>query len=177
MTWIDFRFNSLGGSLPTQIGQLSAVTTLLVQGNSISGIIPTELGLLTNMAGYLYLGQNSFQGQIPATLAQLTRLNNLQARVGGLSPPPARLLADGVWAAQFALLFPKRLSLSCNALATTNRIPLNGPFFLPPSPLVSNPSPPACRCPPPLPAARSKICRSWLVPFRSTLESFRSSRR
>ena len=73
-----------GGSLPSQLGGLDALTYLVVQGGSISGSIPTELGLLTGLA-YLYLAANSLTGSIPTQIGGLTGITHLTLNTNGLS--------------------------------------------------------------------------------------------
>ena len=63
--------NSLSGSLPPELGNLTNLTTLYLFNNSLSGIIPSELGNLTNLTS-LGLSDNSLSGSIPAELGNLT---------------------------------------------------------------------------------------------------------
>ena len=52
-----------------------SVTELRLSGNSLSGSIPSELGNLTNLTG-LYLNDNSLSGSIPSELGNLTNLRS-----------------------------------------------------------------------------------------------------
>jgi len=75
----ELRLNSNGlrGSLPTSLGNLSALTWLELQYNELSGNIPTELGGLTELTE-LSLYYNSFTGSIPPELGNLGKLNALR---------------------------------------------------------------------------------------------------
>lgn len=67
--------NHLAGSLPAELGSLSALTVLDVDGNSTGGSIPPELGNLSNLTS-LDIGFN-VSGTIPPRLCNLSRLNHL----------------------------------------------------------------------------------------------------
>ena len=56
-----------------ELGQLSQMTWLSLDGNQLTGGIPAELGQLTHLQG-LRLQTNQLTGGIPMELAQLTRL-------------------------------------------------------------------------------------------------------
>ncbi|KAK3251819.1 hypothetical protein CYMTET_38871 [Cymbomonas tetramitiformis] len=43
--------NSLTGTVPTELGELTRMITLYLFGNSLTGTVPTELGELTRMNG------------------------------------------------------------------------------------------------------------------------------
>ena len=51
--------NNLGGTIPTTIGNLVALTSLELSGNNLTGSIPAELGNLANL-NILTLGENDF---------------------------------------------------------------------------------------------------------------------
>ena len=67
------------GSIPTQLGSLSNLTSLAVSGNQLTGTIPTELGNLSNLT-FLYLHQNQLTGTIPTELADLSNLTEVLTR-------------------------------------------------------------------------------------------------
>ena len=68
--------NALSGVLPTELGLLTALTEMMVDENSLTGSLPTELGLATAM-GFLYMFGNSFAGVLPTELGLLTALVEL----------------------------------------------------------------------------------------------------
>ena len=41
--------SSLTGTLPSELGLLTALVELILDGNSLTGSLPTELGLLTSL--------------------------------------------------------------------------------------------------------------------------------
>jgi len=76
--------NSLSGSIPAELGNLTNLRFLYLNNNSLSGSIPVELGNLTNST-YLYLNNNSLSGSIPAELGNLINLTNLRLSSNSLS--------------------------------------------------------------------------------------------
>ncbi len=77
VTQLRLQSNGLKGTLPTTIGNLSALNWLELQYNELSGSVPSELGsmtLLTELALYY----NSFNGSIPPELGNLSKLNALR---------------------------------------------------------------------------------------------------
>ena len=66
----------ISGTLPTEIGNLAALTQLTLSNNLLSGSIPTQLGSLTGLT-WLLLDNNLFSGSIPTQLGSLTALTDL----------------------------------------------------------------------------------------------------
>ena len=81
---ISLYDNSLTGSIPAELGNLTNLTNLTLSVNSLTGSIPAELGNLTNLTN-LYLGSNSLSGNIPAELSNLTNLTGLRLGDNSLS--------------------------------------------------------------------------------------------
>jgi hypothetical protein len=79
--------HGLTGSIPSEIGNLSRLTVLILRWCNFSGTIPSEIGLLTNMETIQWEG-NNFDGTLPEELNNLTELSKLARRVvyclGGL---------------------------------------------------------------------------------------------
>nr|NIO82508.1 hypothetical protein [Candidatus Aminicenantes bacterium]NIQ68369.1 hypothetical protein [Candidatus Aminicenantes bacterium]NIT24412.1 hypothetical protein [Candidatus Aminicenantes bacterium] len=80
---IDLSYNELGGTIPSEIGDLSQLTKLdLKQDGSpqsydpISGPIPTTIGSLGQLR-YLDFSGNDFNGNIPTEIGNLTNLEYL----------------------------------------------------------------------------------------------------
>ncbi len=69
--------NQLSGTIPTELGSLTNLTHLWLDGNQLSGGIPSALGSLTNL-GNLRLDGNQLTGEIPSELGSLTNLTHLR---------------------------------------------------------------------------------------------------
>ena len=68
--------NSFGGTMSTHIGNISAIPvfdSLAISGNQFSGSLPSELGILTSLTT-MNLAYNEFAGQIPSELENIERL-------------------------------------------------------------------------------------------------------
>ena len=79
--------NRLSGSIPPELGNLSALTYLHIWGGTgLSGSIPSELGNLSNLTS-LSLSFNSLSGSIPSALGNLTSLEFLRLSGNQLSGP------------------------------------------------------------------------------------------
>ena len=70
---IDLGSNQLVGKLPSSIGLLTTLDTLLIDNNFISGTIPSQLGDMSSITA-LKLDHNSFTGTLPNYLTNLTTL-------------------------------------------------------------------------------------------------------
>jgi len=67
--------NNLQGSLPSQIGLLTSLTSYLdFSQNTLSGSLPSQIGLLTGMVSYFDVWHNNINGTIPSQLGQLTAM-------------------------------------------------------------------------------------------------------
>jgi len=61
--------NRLNGTLPTQIGLMTAMESMFSFGyNSITGTLPTQIGLMTAMESHFYLPSNSITGTLPTQI-------------------------------------------------------------------------------------------------------------
>ena len=70
--------NKLAGVIPTEIGQMTKLTTGgngLFWSNKLTGTIPTELGMLGKMSDEFGLAANSFSSTIPTQLGQLVKMS------------------------------------------------------------------------------------------------------
>jgi Leucine-rich repeat (LRR) protein/ribosomal protein L35AE/L33A len=66
----------LTGTIPTELGNLSNLMWLALYNNELTGTIPTELGNLSNLTS-LSLGSNDLTGTIPTELGNLSNLTSL----------------------------------------------------------------------------------------------------
>lgn len=67
---------SFGGTIPTELGYLTSMTSLGLHTMNLSGTVPTELGLMTAM-GRLLLHNTRLEGSIPDELANLSLMEAL----------------------------------------------------------------------------------------------------
>ena len=83
---IDMYQDSLRGTIPSELAELTALTQLRLDDNNLSGEIPSELGTLT-LLSQLALGQNpNLGGTIPPQLGSLgANLRELFLSVTGLT--------------------------------------------------------------------------------------------
>lgn len=64
------------GSIPPQIGELTLLKTLSLEGNELSGSLPDDLGLLLNLED-LFVQQNFLNGTIPTTVSSMEALRQI----------------------------------------------------------------------------------------------------
>ncbi len=86
---LNLRINGLNGEIPSQIGDLSSLEALILEGNELNGHIPTELGNLAILSE-LNLGWNQLSGEIPVQLSKLSWLQTLDLSsnlLSGKIPP------------------------------------------------------------------------------------------
>ena len=85
----------LNGRVPTALGHLAGLRSLVLDGNALTGTIPPELGRLTDLET-LGLAANALTGTIPLELAKLTSLKEFWLsgnRLTGSLPPELRAVA------------------------------------------------------------------------------------
>ncbi|KAK8629155.1 hypothetical protein V6N13_078007 [Hibiscus sabdariffa] len=73
---LELQENSIFGSIPAEIGNLSNITMLNLTSNFLNGTIPEEFSLLV-MLERLFLSRNLFHIRIPSTLGKLPHLGLL----------------------------------------------------------------------------------------------------
>ena len=100
--------HGLSGSIPLELGNLTSLTGLHLQGNQLTGPIPPELGDLANLRSLL-LWSNDLSGPIPPELGRLADLESLDAYDNDLSGPIPPELGE--------LTNLTRLQLGSNSLA------------------------------------------------------------
>ncbi len=81
--------NTTGGTIPSELSQLSQLKLLSIASNYLTGIIPPELGKLSQLKT-LDLGNNKLTGIIPPELGKLSQLKTLDLgknKLTGIIPP------------------------------------------------------------------------------------------
>ena len=76
VTGLDLLDKGLTGTIPAQLGRLSSLQVLRLNGNQLTGEIPTQLGSLSNLQE-LHLSDNQLTGEIPSELRSLANLTGL----------------------------------------------------------------------------------------------------
>jgi len=81
---ILFENNALTGSIPSELGELKLLHQLVLSGNELTGSIPSALENNDNLQ-YLFLASNKMRSQIPSEIGKLHNLIRLELdRNGGL---------------------------------------------------------------------------------------------
>lgn len=93
LTALQLAGLGLTGALPPQIAALERLAVLDVGSNSLSGRLPTVLGLLVNLET-LDLQQNAFTGPLPSQLSALTGLQTLNLLKNLLQGPVPSWIGD-----------------------------------------------------------------------------------
>ncbi|GMN43521.1 hypothetical protein TIFTF001_012725 [Ficus carica] len=93
LTTMLLQNNRITGPIPAEIGKLLDLQTLDLSGNEFDGEIPSSLGLLTRLS-YLRLSRNKLSGPIPKLVASLTSLSFLDLSFNNLSGPTPKILAQ-----------------------------------------------------------------------------------
>ena len=78
--------NELNGPFPLQLLQLGDLEVLILRRNRLSGPVPAELATITGLR-ILNLGLNQYTGQIPAELGSLVNLEKLNLMLNALTGP------------------------------------------------------------------------------------------
>ena len=89
LTWIDFSWNKISGSLPAEFGEIMNIEVLNLAWNKLEGTLPPELGKI-NSNGYAELtefnfGHNKLEGTMPSELGQLSALKMFDVAMNKLS--------------------------------------------------------------------------------------------
>jgi len=79
LTSLDVNGDSIGGSLPSELFSLGLLTNLNVASNSISGTISTQIGQLGNLVTLAIYG-NSFNATLPSQIAGLSKLDSISVQ-------------------------------------------------------------------------------------------------
>jgi Leucine-rich repeat (LRR) protein len=85
LTYWDFSHCKLSGTIPSQIGQLTAVTHFDLFGNRFTGTIPSQLAQLTALTDFSLSAFHNFMGTIPTELGRLTALTAFDIQQNALT--------------------------------------------------------------------------------------------
>lgn len=115
LRWLKLSNNALSGSLPASIGNLTLLNSLEISSTSVSGLIPPQLGNL-NRLQVLNLAGCKLTGPIPSELTSLTNLTYLNLGsnlLTGTLPPElgqlTRLKYLSIWKNQLTGSLPAEL--------------------------------------------------------------------
>ncbi|PPS12331.1 hypothetical protein GOBAR_AA08311 [Gossypium barbadense] len=100
---LNLQNNSLYGSIPSHIGNLSKLVFLDLSYNNLYGNIPSQIGMLKSLME-LKLSKNSFYGPIPPTFNNLTYLQHLQLGHNHLTGPLPKNICIGRSLAYFGAM-------------------------------------------------------------------------
>ncbi|CAI9290106.1 unnamed protein product [Lactuca saligna] len=78
MVVLSLSHNQFSGTIPKEIGNLKELDLLAISSNNFSGSLPPELGNLVKMQG-LYMDSCGCGGEIPSTFANLRELRHMWA--------------------------------------------------------------------------------------------------
>jgi len=95
-TEVDLNSQGLSGTIPPQLGDISLLKHLSLEGNSISGTIPAEMSKLSQLK-YVRLYNNIISGTIPSDMGKLSQLYNLWLNnnaISGTIPPETGKLSQ-----------------------------------------------------------------------------------
>ena len=76
LTYLNFESNDLTSTIPSEIGLLTQLTHLNFYINALTSTIPTEIGLLTQLT-LLWFDSNALTSTIPSEIGLLTQLSSL----------------------------------------------------------------------------------------------------
>ena len=93
VTEVSLYGNNLVGTIPSALGNLTALTSLNLVDNELRSTIPSEMANLTALTS-LRLGENDLSGTIPSNLANLTALTSLRLEDNDLSGTIPSTLAN-----------------------------------------------------------------------------------
>ncbi|KAL2234929.1 UNVERIFIED_CONTAM: Protein NSP-INTERACTING KINASE 2 [Sesamum indicum] len=92
LTSVLLQDNNISGPIPPELGKLPKLQELDLSDNLLTGEIPPSLSQLKNLQ-YMRLNNNKLTGAIPLALGNLTQLTFLDLSFNNLSGPVPRLAA------------------------------------------------------------------------------------
>ena len=85
---LNFTDNALSGAIPHEFGNLFNLEELRLAHNNLTGSIPSEFGGLASLRRLYVSGNRAMEGQLPASLADLSALKALHAGGTDICAPP-----------------------------------------------------------------------------------------
>ena len=86
LKWLFLNGNEIRGAIPDTITQLDSLEDLWLDENQLGGSIPEDIGNMTNLQ-YLALDSNDIAGRLPASMTSLSNLRYLSLTSNRLSGP------------------------------------------------------------------------------------------
>ncbi|CAJ1935905.1 unnamed protein product [Cylindrotheca closterium] len=74
--WFHLPLNNVGGTIPSEVGALKQLTSLVLASNKLTGSIPATIGNLVEMRTF-ELENNDITGSIPNTIGSMTHMQTL----------------------------------------------------------------------------------------------------
>ena len=146
-------YGAVSGTIPPQLGTLTALKQLTISTSLISGTIPPQLGLLTALMSLFIDSNAALVGTVPASFGNLTQLNMLSLsgnQLCGAFPPGLVAICSSL-----VMCYTRQLP-SC--VASPPPPPLPPPVAVSPGGVLLPPFPPPL--PPPLPPSPGVVASS-----------------
>ncbi|THF99918.1 hypothetical protein TEA_002446 [Camellia sinensis var. sinensis] len=92
----DVMWNQISGSIPKEVGNITSLELLLLNGNQLTGPLPDEIGYLPNLER-IQIDQNQISGPIPKSFAKLNKTKHFHMNNNSLSgqiPPELSALPN-----------------------------------------------------------------------------------
>jgi hypothetical protein len=91
LVFLDIAFNDLSGSIPSEIGNASALQLLTLNANHLTGTLPVSIGNLARLQT-LDVSDNNLEGPLPQELGNLGEILQLSISDNGfMGPMPTSL--------------------------------------------------------------------------------------
>ncbi|KAK7247215.1 hypothetical protein RIF29_42092 [Crotalaria pallida] len=86
LTYLNLEANQFSGLVPSQLGSLFNLQTLILSSNNLTGNIPESFAQLQNLIDFR-INDNSFNGKIPSFIQNWKLLQRLEMHASGLEGP------------------------------------------------------------------------------------------
>ena len=101
VTTLELHDNNLSGTLPAELGNLTALQSLNLSANSLTGALPAEVGNLVNLQRLVLINNPDLSGPLPQELTNLVNLEYLKFQDTGLCAPPNRTFREWLDSVEF----------------------------------------------------------------------------